>query len=135
LVVAGYLGTLGMRNAPPTFPFFVSVDQRDLTDLERALVVDLLRREAPQYLEQVPDLRVVGRCGCGSCPTVFFKRHAQDDRHQELASYMGTDPAGGVTGVVLWQCEGALSQLEFYSVDGHDPWAIPSIETIYKPHA
>ena len=132
-MVAGYLGTSGMRKAHPASPFFVSVDQRDLTDQERALVVDVLRREAPQYLDQVPGLRVVGRCGCGVCPTVFFKVDARGHPNRELASYMGRDAAGGLTGVVLWQCEGALSQLEFYSVDGHDPWAMPSVETIYKP--
>nr|WP_271009071.1 hypothetical protein [Paucibacter sp. B51] len=42
----------------------------------------------------------------------------------------GKDEAGGLVAAVLVAKEGALSQLEFYSVDGHDPWGIPNVETL-----
>jgi hypothetical protein len=113
-------------------PFYVSTEQRALTDVERDLVRSLVERESPQYLAQIDELRVVGRCGCGACPTVFFQPAGPVGHDREVASYVGRDSAGGLTGVVLWQEAGRLSQLEFWSVDGHDPWTPPSVESLER---
>ena len=42
----------------------------------------------------------------------------------------GKDDADGLVAAVLIEKAGTLSQLEFYSVDGHDPWGTPSAETL-----
>lgn len=70
-------------------------------------------------------LKVVGRCGCGECPTVFFERHHAELAEYELSTYSGVDAEGGLVAAVLLQAEGRLSQLEFYSIDGHEPWFAP----------
>lgn len=121
-----------MTGANRPIPFYVATEQRPLTDVERGLVRALVECEAPEYLRQVDRLTVVGRCGCGACPTIFFRSHHPAIRERELASYVGRDKSNGLTGVVLWQEGGNLCQLEFYSLDGHDPWLVPSIESLER---
>lgn len=121
-----------MSKHQPAFPFFVSVEDRALTTSEEALVRHIAEREAPAYGAQIERLRVVGQCGCGTCPTVFFKEPSGPSRERDITTYVGRDSAKGLTAAVLLQSDGELSQLEFYSVDGHDPWSPPSLETLRK---
>jgi hypothetical protein len=118
-----------MRKHSPAFPFFIPVAVRLPTDNELALVRYIVDHERAQYLPQLPDLKVVGRCGCGACPTVFFKI-PNDQPERDIAVYAGRDATGGLTGVALMQNAEQLSQLEFFSVDGHDPWGAPSVATL-----
>lgn len=121
-----------MAHAGSSIPFFVATSERVLTPAEAALVGELCRLEYPSLNSDLGALRVVGRCGCGACPTVFFEPHRPEAKAREIASYAGVDAGGGVTGVALWETEGRFSQLEFWSVDGHDPWSAPSIATLEK---
>jgi hypothetical protein len=109
----------------PKFLFFVATPVRDLTIEEREVVLKLLESADRHYVSQVAELRVVGRCGCGRCPTVFFAFHESGVQESDLSTYAGTDVQGGLTAAVLLQKQGRLSQLEFYSIDGHDPWFAP----------
>ena len=122
-----------MNAADSGFPFFVATPVRDLTVLERATVLKLLEEAAPAYQEQVARLQVVGRCGCGQCPTVFFQAHEPGAQEQDLSTYSGMDKEGGIVAAVLLHKEGRLSQLEYYSVDGHDPWHPPKAKDL-KPY-
>ena len=115
-----------MNSNDPKFPFFVATLERDLSTEEKETVIKLLEAAAPGYSEQVAKLRVVGRCGCGKCPTIFFEPHELNLHEQDLSTYAGKDNAGGIVAVVLLQRQGRLSQLEYYSVDGHDPWYPPA---------
>lgn len=119
-----------MSTTDSKFPFFITTPVRDLTDLERATVLRLLESAEPEYREQVPRLRVVGRCGCGQCPTVFFEKNEPGTHEQDLCTYTGTDKEGGVVAAVLLQKHGRLSQLEYHSVDGHDPWYPPMAQDL-----
>ena len=121
-----------MARADRTVPFYIATERRPLTTAERELVRALAEREAPQHLGALDELAVVGRCGCGRCPTVFFKPYDASATERQVASYAGRDTSNGLTGVVLWQEGGKLSQLEFYSVDGHDPWMPPSVMTLER---
>ncbi|MBC5764674.1 DUF6984 family protein [Ramlibacter albus] len=113
-------------------PKFVEEPERPLTWEERALVEELLRGAPPGIASHISALRVVGRCGCGECPTVFFRRPAADAQGRRIASFTGTDDEEGITGVTLWQSRGQLAQLEFWSVDGHEPFSAPSIATLKR---
>ncbi|WP_200229852.1 hypothetical protein [Rubrivivax gelatinosus] len=119
-----------MPDAQASFPFFVSLDPRPLSAQERAIVERLLREQPLRYSEQAGALKVVGRCGCGACPTVFFQPDNDGDCESDLVTMAGKDGADGLVAAVLLEKEGVLSQLEFYSVDGHDPWGIPNVETL-----
>lgn len=119
-----------MAITEPAFPFFIPTEVRPLTEEERSVAERMLSDQAVEYKSQLPHLLVVGRCGCGVCPTIFFQPHVSGDRESDLVSYRGKDAEGGLVGVVLTEKEGVLSQLEFYSIDGHDPWSIPEVETL-----
>lgn len=123
-----------MSSKQSEFPYYLAVVPRPLRDTERACVDRLLEGAAPEYLEQVDDLRVVGRCGCGRCPSVFFV--AAENAHHEaaLVSLTGRDKLGGLVGAALLVSGGRLTQLAFHSVDGHEPWLVPEVETL-KPDA
>jgi hypothetical protein len=110
-------------------PYFEAVPTRALAEIERAVVVRLVSG-TPEYAEAVPSMRVVGRCGCGSCPTVFFQVPRDGMREWDVAHFVGREPNGAVTGAVLMASAEGLSQLEFYSVDGHDPWSIPEVSSL-----
>ena len=114
----------------PSFPFYISTESRPLSELERSVVLRLLSGLNASYKDQVSAISVVGRCGCGACPTVFFLPHAKGDDEHDLVSYIGRDRSGGLVAAVLTEKGGQLSQLEFYSVDGHDPIEIPIPESL-----
>jgi len=119
-----------MNSNVPEFPFFIATPRRDLTNEERETVCKLLEHAMPAFSEQVAKLQIVGRCGCGECPTVFFEPHEPGIHEEDLSNYSGTDKEGGIVGAVLMQKNGRLSQLEFYSVDGHDPWFLPRAQDL-----
>lgn len=117
-------------DAQSSFPFFMPTDSRPLSTQERVIVERLIRELSPRFSGQVDALNVVGRCGCGICPTVFFQAYEAGDTETDIATMAGRDSSGGLVAVVLLEKAGALSQLEFYSVDGHDPWGLPIAETL-----
>jgi hypothetical protein len=123
-----------MKPTELEFPFFIATPARDLSVEERETVIKLLEAAESSFSEQIGQLRVVGRCGCRRCPTVFFEPHEPNVHEQDLSTYAGKDKAGGIVGAVLMQRQGRLSQLEYYSVDGHDPWYPPAAQNL-APYA
>jgi hypothetical protein len=119
-----------MKSDEPKFPFFLATPTRDLSFEERETVIKLLETADSAFSEQIAKLRVVGRCGCGRCPTVFFEAHEPGVHEHDLSAYAGKDKVGGLVGVVLMQKQGRVSQLEYYSVDGHEPWYPPAAQDL-----
>ena len=78
---------------------------------------------------------MVGRCGCGDCLTIFFRE--PNSAETDAVSCSGKDQSGNVVGVALLEIEGILTQLEFWSLDGQEPWSYPMPETLtqIQPHA
>lgn len=112
----------------PAFPFFIPVEPRSLSAVERSTVELMASAAGEAYLGQVGGLKVVGRCGCGGCPIVFFREHRAQELESHLCMFSGKDRYGGLVGVTLYAKDGMLSQLEYFSVDGHDPWEPPEAE-------
>ena len=123
----------GIRNDPAhrasSMPFFIPYT-RGLNPDERSILQRILGEAAPEMLPQVEQLRVVGRCGCAGCPIVFFEAHHPGKRYGNIAVYSGRDASGGLVGVVPMESGGRLSQLDFFSIDGHEPWQIPDPSTL-----
>jgi hypothetical protein len=119
-----------MASQVPSFPYFESTAPRALTAQEQAVLMRLVQGLPWQFAQQVDGLRVVGRCGCGACPTVFFLPHEQGEEETDLVAMAGKDNSGGLVAAVLFEKSGLLSQLEFYSVDGHEPWEVPNAENL-----
>ena len=119
-----------MTHGKPAFPFFLRTEPRPLSSEEHSVLERLLAAQAPEYRRQLATLTVVGRCGCGVCPTVFFLAHEPGDSERDIVAYTGKDVTGGIVAAVLLVKQGLLSQLEFYSVDGHDPWHVPKASSL-----
>ena len=120
---------LSSRKQPP-FPYFVAVDAREMDDEELAVMKRLLKDLPAPFQSQLGALRVVGRCGCGACPTIFFQPPQAGDTEYDIATARGQDHSGGLVGAALLEKNGVLSQLEIFSVDGHDPWSIPTAQSL-----
>ena len=119
-----------MQDHAPPFPFFVPTDRRPLSSEEHSIIRRMVGEASPELLPQLEELAVVGRCGCGQCPTVLFQRHERGDQEKDVRRAVGMDKTGGLVAAVLFQKGGLLSQLEFYSVDGHTPWQAPLAESL-----
>ena len=110
-------------------------DVRPLTSDEKALLEWLLNhgtQEAPPFIEQLPAVTVVSRCGCG-CPTIDL---AVDGRAAPLsipstilADAEGVSPEGIRIGAIVHGREGLISELEIYSLaGGEEKFSLPRID-------
>jgi hypothetical protein len=112
---------------------------RSLSANERAILLKVLKREAPRLVNQVERLKVIARCGCGECPTVLFSQTESAEplphgQYKEVASYFGKGSNDGLVGIIIWESEEQIAELEFYSIDGHDLYEAPDAENI-EPYA
>jgi hypothetical protein len=129
---------LTSRNAAPALAGTI-VEDRPLSEEERKLLVWLIEHgtsEAHQFIGQIEEVRVVGRCGCG-CPTVDLGIHGAKRRtvgpSQILADFMGKTPDGFEVGVLVHARGGTLSELEIYNLGEHEgAFSLPTIGTL-KP--
>jgi hypothetical protein len=107
--------------------------KRDLSSEERALVEFIVEREAPTRVADIASLKVIGRCGCGECPTVIFGDSLAAEPLParpfiEIANYFGKNRDGVLVGVALLERGGRMSELEAWSPEGADitSWPAPS---------
>ena len=111
--------------------------RRDLTDEERGLLHFILAREAPDRMQEVANLKVVARCGCGSCPTVMFGLSLEAEPRRtpaftEMASYMGRNAEGVLVAISLLEREGHISELEAWAPEGADIAAWPPLSALER---
>ncbi len=92
--------------------------------LRQTLIRVALHPEAQTYLAELPDLQVVGICGCG-CGSLYF----QPDPGNRLIADGWADFANGKeANVMLWTHDGRLSYLEI--VDWEEAGGLPDPKTI-----
>ena len=108
-------------------------DVRELRPEERRLLEWLLNHGTPAaapFLEQLPMVSVVSRCGCG-CPTIDLavSGHAAPVSSPStiLADAEGVSPEGVRVGVIVHGREGLISELEIYSMAGEAIFSLPRI--------
>ena len=70
-------------------------------------------------MSSIESLRVVSRCGCG-CDSVDFAEHDPAHRSRIIADGLGTAPAGGKVGVLVWATQDAITRLEIYDMGAGD---------------
>lgn len=114
--------------------------RRELTDEERGLLHFILEREAPDRMQEVANLKVIARCGCGNCPTVIFGLSLDAEPRParpftEFASYMGRNADGVLVAVSLIEREGHVSELEAWSPEGDDITAWPPLSSLERMNA
>jgi hypothetical protein len=117
---------------PKHMPYSIA-HRRDLSGEEKVLLRFLLDREAPNRVSELESLKIVARCGCGTCPTILFAHGTATEPTTagpmtEVASYRGLNAEGVTVGVVLIDRGGRLAELESWSPEGNDitSWPPPS---------
>jgi hypothetical protein len=75
--------------------------------------------ELPHLADTLEHLRALGCCGCG-CDSVDFT--TQDPTHisKPIGDGVGTTPAGGRVGVIVWGGDDAITGLEVYSLGAEE---------------
>jgi hypothetical protein len=111
--------------------------RRALSEEERSLLQFLLEREAPARVAEVASLKVIARCGCGTCPTVLFGPTADAEPltggpFTELATYRGRNADGVSVGVTLIERGGRLAELEAWSPEGPDVLSWPPLTALER---
>ena len=113
------------------FPYSIP-ERRALTEAERVIVRRLVSAVCPERSAEAEALEVFARCGCGKCPTIMF--HATPEKKKEservLADFQGGDPQTGLVGIMLWERDGEISELEAWAIDRSEVAAWPALETI-----
>jgi hypothetical protein len=111
-------------------------EERPLSNEETPLLEWILAHhglsDASKYLPQIPQLRVVAKCGCG-CPTLDFaigttRKIGPSDI---IADVQGRSPEGVLVGVIVHLRDGEISELEVYDVAGEGrPFTLPKPEAL-----
>jgi hypothetical protein len=97
---------------------------RPITPEEVAVIRSTLERAAtaPRFAglaAHVEHLRAVDQCGCG-CDSVDFAKHDPTRPAQPICDAIGTTPAGGTVGVIVWGRPDAITSLEIYDLGAGD---------------
>lgn len=111
-------------------PYFIATQPRALSSDEYEIVGQLLDLNGEQFRDQLSGLVVVGRCGCEMCPTVFFQPYISGNNELEVSQLIGRDFRDELVCAVLIQDDEVLSQLEFYSPDGHQSFGLPILNLL-----
>ncbi|MBO9490579.1 hypothetical protein J7384_09405 [Endozoicomonas sp. G2_1] len=121
-----------MAKSSSTMPYCIE-HKRELNDVEREILYYLVRDSGlHEYESQIQELKIIARCGCGSCPTVLFGNTFESkpaEPSSDLARYMGMSSNGTTVGIALMGTETKLTELEAWSCCGgeFDTW--PDIST------
>lgn len=71
-------------------------------------------------------LRAIDQCSCG-CDSVEFAEHGRTRRSSPIGDGIGTTPAGGTVGVIVWGTPDAVTSLEVYDLGaGDDDLKLPT---------
>lgn len=111
----------------------VDVEPRPLERAEAELLVWLLKNGNPgadQLIDQVPNLEVVGKCGCG-CASIDFairgKPRTKSGGLHILSDYQWKDSSENMFGVFAFSKENEIAGIEVWSIDGNEtPSQLPN---------
>jgi hypothetical protein len=96
------------------------------TTLERAPVTP----EDARLAANLESLRAVDQCSCG-CDSVDFEEQGSVRPSKPIGDAIGTTPAGGVVGVIVWGRDDAITGLEIYDLGaGEEGLRLPTIDSI-----
>jgi hypothetical protein len=110
---------------------------RPLTQEEERLLRWILEHgsdEAKSYLPHIQGMRAKSSCSCG-CPSIsLVVSHnalpVADVKERIVADLSGQTAEGISVGVLLFQDDGKLSELEIYPYDDEGAFGLPTIESL-----
>ena len=90
--------------------------------------------DAKSYLPQIEGMRAENSCTCG-CPSISLivldsAPPAIITKDRIVADLSGQTPEGISVGVLLFQDDGKLSELEIYPYDDAGEFSLPKIESL-----
>jgi hypothetical protein len=106
--------------------------QRELAVLRATLCRAATLTLAPEALEHLEDLRVIGGCSCG-CESIDFVEYDLEQRSRPIANGIGTTPAGGDVGIIVWGTADAVTSLEVYDLGAGDSDIRLPVEASIRP--
>ncbi|MFT5619024.1 MAG: hypothetical protein ACI85I_002261 [Arenicella sp.] len=95
-------------------------EKRELSESEVNLLRYLFEKEKPEWINLIDSLKVIGRCGCGKCPTIMFGENYNSDvlaNQKLLTDYIGKYEENNLIGILLFGNSQIPTELEFYSID------------------
>ena len=96
--------------------------RREVTHEEADLIWTMLERVAPQRHHEIATLKIIGRCGCGMCPTIIFGTSYDQKLPSgilgEIAQYTGFNAQQLEVGIALIVRDDAISELEVWGMEG-----------------
>ncbi len=92
--------------------------------------------EARAYLPQIEGIRAKSSCGCG-CPSISLTvldnvPAAVAGKDRIIVDLQGRTAEGASVGLLIFQDEGKLSELEVYSYDDEGKFGFPTIESMAR---
>lgn len=108
-------------------------EKRELTQTEKEFLTYLFEKEKPEWKNIISNLKIIGRCGCGKCPTIIFGKtlNSKIQKGNLIIDYKGKGNRNELIGISLFGTEKMPTELEFYSIDGKsNVTEIPKIETL-----
>jgi len=90
--------------------------------------------EAKSYLPQIEGMQAKHSCSCG-CPSIFLvvKEDAPvgvPAKDRIVADLSGQSPEGVTVGILLFQDDGKLTELELYPYDDAGEFGLATIESL-----
>ena len=108
--------------------------KRELNETEVNLLQFLLTDSGlNEYIENIQKLKVIGRCGCGMCPTVMFGYSYESSvitNANDVAKYIGIAKNGTKVGISLMAIGNRLTELEAWSCCGGEFDSWPDIDSL-----
>ncbi|MDO6739334.1 hypothetical protein [Wenyingzhuangia sp. 2_MG-2023] len=95
-------------------------ENRNLSDVEFNLLKYLFKKEKPEWINIINNLKVIGKCGCGECPTIMFGENYDSKilKNQKLLiDYVGKNKENNLIGIIIFGNKKTPTELEFYSID------------------
>src|SRR4051812_21380441 len=113
---------------------YAIVHTRELKINEIEILVFLFQKEKPEWLVLINELKVIGICGCGKCPTILFGTSFDDKiitNQRAVIDYLGSGINGESIAVTVYGNELMPTELEFSAIDSFaDVKEIPALETL-----
>ena len=94
-------------------------EKRKLSENEINLLEYLFKKEKPEWINIIPNLKVIGKCGCGKCPTIMFGENYDSEiltNQKLIIEYIGKQD-NNLIGILLFGNSKTPTELEFYSID------------------
>ena len=110
-------------------------DKRELTKTEIEFLTFIFEKENSEWIDLIPNLKVIARCGCGNCPTIMFGESFDSEiqRGKLMIDYVGKSNNEKLIGIMIFGTQEMPKELEFYSIDGETEFIeLPKIETLKR---